>query len=214
MIAVTGDLIQDESREAYARFREHFECHDVPVLCVPGNHDIREYMRAALATPPFRYCGTYSRHNWLIVGLDSCKSSSAGGHVSQSEIVRLRDLVADSTAEHVLVCLHHPPLPVGSRWLDGVGLDDGAGFLDAIERIGNVRGCLFGHVHQAFDVTHNAVRIIGTPSTCRQFLPGSDEFAVDDRPPAYRRLQLNDDGSIDQELIWVPMPLRSGAASE
>ena len=47
------------------------------------------------------------------------------------------------------------------------------------------------------------MRIIATPSTCRQFLPGSDDFAVDNRPPAYRRITLLDDGSCETELIWV-----------
>jgi hypothetical protein len=31
----------------------------------------------------------------------------------------------------------------------------------------------------------------------------SDEFAVDDNPPAYRRIELHDDGNHDNELIWV-----------
>ena len=45
--------------------------------------------------------------------------------------------------------------------------------------------------------------IIATPSACRQFAPGSATFAVDDNPPAYRRITLLDDGSFDTELIWV-----------
>ncbi|MCB1842269.1 MAG: metallophosphoesterase, partial [Halioglobus sp.] len=187
---------------------------DIPVHCIPGNHDIREYMRAALSSAPFHYCDSYSRRNWLIVGLDSCKTNSAGGHVAPDEIRRLHDIVDGGNAEHVLICLHHPPLAMGSRWLDGVVLDDGAGFLNALERIGKVRGCLFGHVHQAFDTVHKAMRIIGTPSTCRQFLPGSDEFALDDQPPAYRRVELNDDGSIASELIWVPMRSQPGETSQ
>ena len=66
-----------------------------------------------------------------------------------------------------------------------------------------MRGLLFGHVHQALDQTHRGIRVLGTPSTCRQFLPDSDDFALDDRPPAYRRIALLADGGIDEELIWV-----------
>ena len=75
-----------------------------------------------------------------------------------------------------------------------------------VVRIGastKVRLAIFGHVHQAYDNTHNGIQIVGTPSTCRQFKPHSDEFAVDDRPPAYRRIELFADGHFSTELIWV-----------
>jgi Icc protein len=62
---------------------------------------------------------------------------------------------------------------------------------------------LFGHVHQEFDENLSGIRIIGTPSTCRQFKPGSDQFVLDDRPPAYRRVSLHGDGSLSSELIWM-----------
>ena len=35
------------------------------------------------------------------------------------------------------------------------------------------------------------------------FKPYEDEFRLDDKPPAYRRLCLNDDGTIDTELLWM-----------
>jgi Icc protein len=44
---------------------------------------------------------------------------------------------------------------------------------------------------------------MGTPSTCAQFLPGSDRYAIDSRPPAYRLLDLRDDGRIHSEIRWV-----------
>ncbi len=50
---------------------------------------------------------------------------------------------------------------------------------------------------------HESVRVIGTPSSCAQFKPFEDEFALDDKPPAYRRIILNSDGSIETELIWL-----------
>ncbi|MGB5244969.1 MAG: metallophosphoesterase [Woeseia sp.] len=204
LIAMTGDLIQDDTRGAYQNFCQHFGSLGLPVLCVPGNHDIRNLMREALSAAPYRYCGTHRQHDWFIVGIDSCKKGSAGGAVSAAELDRLRNLVENTDAQHVLVCLHHPPLLVGTAWLDTVGLENGEAFLDALAAMKKVRGCLFGHVHQNFDHVHDGMRILGTPSTCRQFLPGSDNFALDDRPPAYRRVELRPDGSIAEELLWVP----------
>ncbi len=92
---------------------------------------------------------------------------------------------------------------MGSRWLDSVGLEDREAFLESVGRSGKVRLILFGHVHQAYDSEYDGIRIVGTPSTCRQFAAGSDEFAVDDNPPAYRRISLYTDGRFEHELIWV-----------
>ena len=200
---VTGDLIQDDSAEAYENFKALLLPTGRPVYCVPGNHDVRDLMRNALRSPPFYYCTSSESGNWLMIGLDSCRSDSAGGEISADEFDRLDAAISDCRAEHVMVCLHHPPVPMGSRWLDTVGLQNGDEFLARIAASGRVRLAIFGHVHQAYDGEHRGTRILGTPSTCRQFKPGSDEFALDAKPPAYRRLTLYDDGNFDNELVWV-----------
>jgi Icc protein len=200
---VTGDLIQDDTREAYHHFRDLFGGLGLPVHCVPGNHDVREVMREALASPPFHYCKSAKHGDWLITGIDSCIDGEAGGQVSADELHRLAGILEATDAKHVAVCLHHPPLPMGSRWLDTVGLANGDEFLDLVGSAGNVRLAIFGHVHQAFDTSAGGVRVIGTPSSCAQFLPKADTFAIDERPPAYRRFELWPDGRFDTELIWL-----------
>ncbi len=201
--ALTGDLIQDGTKTAYKNCRKLVAALDLPVYCLPGNHDNRSLMREELAEPPFNYCGSTASGNWLIVSIDSCAAGRAGGFVTDDEQSRLSAVIAASQAEHVLVCLHHPPVPMGSAWLDTVGLDNGEEFLATLQSSGKVRLAIFGHVHQAYDEVHNGIQIVATPSTCRQFLQGSDEFAVDDNPPAYRRINLHRDGQVQTELLWV-----------
>jgi Icc protein len=104
----------------------------------------------------------------------------------------------------VLVVLHHQPIPVGSAWLDSIRLMNGPEMLEVVSRHRNVRGILWGHVHQAFDGMHAGVAMMSTPSTCFQFVPGRDDFALDDRPPGYRWLHLYPDGRIDTRVVWVP----------
>lgn len=200
---ITGDLIQDDTAEAYDRFRELMLPLNMRMHCIPGNHDVRALMQKACYAPPFSYCAYEEIGNWLLIGLDSCVRDDAGGLVSKEEMDRLSDTIEHSAAKHVMVCLHHPPVAMGSAWLDTVGLTNGDEFLRHLRSLGRVRLAVFGHVHQAYDMEHEGIRIMATPSTCRQFLPGSDEFAVDERPPAYRRITLREDGSSDTELIWV-----------
>ena len=202
-VLVTGDLIQDDSAEAYDRFRQFLLPLNMRVHCVPGNHDIRALMQKVCQVPPFSYCAYEEIRDWLLIGIDSCVKGEAGGRVSGEELERLASIIAKSKAKYVMVCLHHPPVPMGSAWLDTVGLANGEVFLELLQSDSRVRLAIFGHVHQTYDEDHDGVRIIATPSTCRQFKPRNDEFAVDDRPPAYRRITLTGDGSFETELIWV-----------
>lgn len=204
MVAMTGDLIQDDSREAYDRFCESMRPLGLPIYCVPGNHDIREMMKDALVGPEFHYCESVIHGDWLIAGIDSCIDDDAAGRVTDAELSRLETLLDATAAPYVLICLHHPPLPIGSKWIDDmVGLRNGEEFLHLIARSGKVRAAIFGHVHQAFEGMYESIQIIGTPSTCRQFKVGSDVFALDDNPPAYRRISLYGDGRVETELIWI-----------
>jgi Icc protein len=55
--------------------------------------------------------------------------------------------------------------------------------------------------------------MFATPSTGAQFLPGSDRFAMDSRPPAYRTFQLHADGRIETEVHWIEsLPMQRAAA--
>ena len=203
VVALTGDVVQDDSREAYRNCRDLLAPLGLPVHCVPGNHDVRPLMRDELGSSPFAYCQSEHFGNWLMINLDSCIDGDAGGSVSEQEMQRMDSTIGASTATHVIVCLHHPPVAMGSAWLDSVGLVNGEEFLDRMQVSGRIRAALLGHVHQEYDADFGGVRIITTPSTCNQFKPRSTDFAVDDRPPAYRTIDLYADGQITTRLVWV-----------
>lgn len=203
VVVLTGDLIQDDSAAAYEHLKTLLGRLELPVYCVPGNHDLREVMQATLQPPQFRHTGLFEADNWLVIGLDSCVPGDPGGHVSDAELDRLDAAIAATRAVHIMVCLHHPPVAVGSRWLDLVGMDNGREFLRRAGASGKVRLILFGHIHQDYNQVHAGMSVIGTPSTCRQFRKGAAEFAVDDNPPAYRRITLYTDGRFDHQRVWV-----------
>lgn len=204
LVLVTGDLIQDDSEGAYRHFADLLRLLELPVYCVPGNHDVRELMQAVLDEPPFHYCPAATLDDWLIIGLDSCVSGQAGGALSSSELARFDAEVAASSSSHVMVCLHHPPVPMGSKWLDSVGLANGDEALQKFSAPGKVRLTVSGHVHQDYAAMHEGMLVVATPSTCSQFAAGSDEFAIADQPPAYRRIELQAGGTFGQQLVWVP----------
>jgi len=201
-IVATGDLVQDDPT-GYALFRRAFAGLGVPVHCLPGNHDVRDAMRRELAGAPFTLGGSVDFGAWRLVLLDSTVDGSAGGCLSDGTLAELDKALGDAPERHALVCLHHHPVAMSSRWLDRVGLANPADLFRVIDAHRNVRAVLFGHVHQSFEALRGRVRLLATPSTCTQFLPRAEDFAVDARPPAYRTLELLPDGTLQTEVVWV-----------
>ncbi len=202
-VLATGDLVQDETLAGYLLFRKSLERLDVPVYCLPGNHDAPEIMENVLQTVPFQLCGVASLGSWRLILLNSFIAGDDGGRLPESELAFLRHSLADCANQHVLISLHHQPVHMGSRWLDGVGLRNKDQLMTIVDSNPQVRGLLWGHVHQASDRSRKGIRLMSTPSTCSQFLPNSDDFAVDNRPPGFRWLNLHANGSIDTEVIWL-----------
>lgn len=200
-VLITGDLVQDDAA-GYLRFRSMFGSVNKPVLCIPGNHDVPEAMRRELDCEPFLVCGAHEIGAWQFVMLDSHHPGHVGGRLAQSELSRL-DAALGACAKHTMVCLHHHPVAMASRWLDTGGLAESDEFWRIIDAHSNARAVAWGHVHQVFDGKRGAVRLFGSPSTGAQFLPHSDRFALDTRPPGYRSFHLHADGGIDSEVHWV-----------
>ena len=172
------------------------------VWSVPGNHDDPALLRAALAAP-FRHCGQHDFGAWRIVMLDSRLADEASGALSHAELARLDAALGALEGRQALVVLHHHPVTSHSAWLDTVALRDPDALFAVLDRHAGVRGLLWGHVHQVYEGARRDVRLMGTPSTCVQFLPRVPHFAVDTLPPAYRTLTLHADGGIDSQVHWV-----------
>lgn len=202
-VIATGDLVQDETRQGYERFSETLSELNVPVHCVPGNHDSPRIMAELLNKPPFQFCGSGKYRNWILVMLNSAVRWDDGGRLEANQLKILDQRLRNNPDYHALVCLHHHPLPMGSLWLDGLNLRNSDEFFAVTDQHSNVRGVVWGHVHQASERERNGVAMLSTPSTGSQFLPKSDSFMMDTRPPGYRWLNLMPDGSIETEVVWL-----------
>lgn len=200
-LLLTGDLVQDDAL-AYRVLAGILSTETPPVHCLPGNHDLTAEMTGALAAPPFDLSPVARYGPWTLVLLDSATPGVHVGTLGAESLDWLDEVLARAADTHALVVLHHQPVPVGSTWLDAIGLADGEELMGRLRRHRNVRGLLWGHIHQAFDAQRDGLRLMGTPSTCFQFVPG-DDFGVDDRPPGYRWLQLFPDGRIESDVVWT-----------
>jgi Icc protein len=211
-VLLTGDLVQDDPG-GYRWVRATFGASPVPVMAIAGNHDLPVHMSSMLSQHPFQVGGEVSFGPWVVLGLHTWVEHSAAGRLGAGQLAHLREVLQANPDRHVLLCLHHHPLVMRSHWLDKVGLEDAEQFLALVRTHGNVRGVLWGHVHQALDCLVDGVRFMATPSTCAQFLPESEQFAIDSRPPGYRILELLPDGSISTEVVWLDQYAERGNLS-
>jgi Icc protein len=203
-VIATGDLVQDETREGYERFSNLVSELGVPVHCIPGNHDSPQIMAEILNKPPFQFCGSAIYQDWCLIMLNSVVRWDDGGQLETSQLEILEQTLSANESRYALICMHHHPVSIGSAWMDGgLGLRNSSDFFKIIDQYDNVRGIAWGHVHQASDHERNGVTLFSTPSTCAQFLPNSDVFKMDTRPPGYRWLNLMPDGSIETEVVWL-----------
>lgn len=202
-ILVTGDISDDRSEAAYRRFRATLQTVGVPVYCLPGNHDDPATMAHVLAGDGFQCGGRARLGSWGLVMIDSHVPGAAHGLISPDAFSRLDGDLHALRDQPILLAVHHPPLPMGSPWLDAIGLRNATELLARLERFPNVRIVVSGHVHQASDTRRGALRLLTTPSTCAQFAPHTLDFAIDSRPPGYRWLDLHADGRHDTEVRWL-----------
>ena len=203
LLLATGDLAEDGSAAAYRYLAAHFTASGLPTFWLPGNHDDSAQMHTHLVGESIRDTRRILAGNWLILLLDSKLAGQVQGRVSEPELDSMDDALRRHPERHALVCLHHQAQQAGSEWIDGKGLENAAQLRERLTQHDNVRGVLWGHVHQEARWQRDGIEWMSTPSTCVQFKPGSREFALDDLPPGYRYLELEDDGSIDTAVHRV-----------
>ena len=119
-IVVTGDIVHDESRAGYRRFRQTLETLGPPAYCIPGNHDDPELMAECLASPRVQFCGDVRLGTWRVILLNTHLPGEVGGELGANELARLEGTLTRLSSEHTLICMHHSSAAHGQR-LDGPG---------------------------------------------------------------------------------------------
>ncbi len=202
-LALTGDLVHDESPEGYAYLARVLKSTGLPCYCIPGNHDCRDLMESHLGAAAVGTVAGRRLGPWHLVFLDSTCVGEDGGRLGFDQLRCLEALIAAEPAP-TLIFLHQHPVPVQSAWMDTMGVSNGEELIALAARHPQIRALLCGHIHQDFTATRGDCTILGTPSTCVQFLPGARDFALDTRPPGYRELRLYPDGRLETWVVRLP----------
>lgn len=203
LVLATGDITQDGEEPAYQRFIEAMTRLPAPWHWIPGNHDDAARMAQLGAGHDFNQPWV-DAGAWRIVLLDSSVPGSVGGHLDERQLLRLDEALATAGERYLMVCLHHHPVPIGSAWMEPLGLDNSEQLFARLDADPRVRAVLWGHIHQYLDQQRGHIRLLASPSTCVQFAVGSDDFATDAQPPGYRWLRLHGDGHVETAVSRLP----------
>ena len=200
-ILVTGDIAADGQPEAYGQLQALLGT-AVPSLWLPGNHD-------NVSNHNDRYASHMKRRlrakHWDVVMLETQVEGEVGGVLSTTELDALKSAVDDARLANkaLLVATHHPLRRLESAWLDEQSVKNASEALDILKAIADQTAVISGHVHQESDDVVSGVRMMTTPSTCVQFAPRSQNFALDSNDPGYRRLMLHPNARIETQVIRI-----------
>ena len=198
LMLATGDLVQDPEESAYKNLLEMLDQVDQPVYCLPGNHDDPEIIKKMFRkNKNIHFDRQVQTGDWSILFLNSYKPSTHSGYLNKEELTALQEGLEKSKDSNVLICLHHHPVSIDSEWMDGMMLENPDDLFEVLDQYDHVKGIVWGHIHQEFSQIRKDVLLLGTPSTCAQFLPEAKQFGTDAQQPGYRWLKLKEDGSIE-----------------
>ena len=195
----TGDIANHGAEPAYRRFYDKTQSLAKQALWLPGNHDDWVAMQAVLQGGQ-ELARSVNIANWQIVMLNSTIPGEVGGAFSADELAFLSETLKASSADHILLCLHHHPIDIACDWLDPQQVTNSDEFFKAVDSSPKVRGVLWGHIHQQIDQLRKGVKLMATPSTCIQFAANSPQFELARLNPGYRWLELYADGRIETEV--------------
>jgi Icc protein len=193
LVIATGDLSADGSAASYDRLAERLAAVPAPVYACPGNHDDRARLRRAFRTPgkgdtPVHTAIAAGGHRFLL--LDSSQPGKEDGFLPDEELHWLAGQLGECS-EPTWVFLHHQPLPVYVRWLDGIGLRNGDALLEVLAVHPHVRGVGYGHVHLPRRWRYRQLLLASVPALAFQISPLSQDPEITLDPPGLRLLELN-----------------------
>lgn len=171
LLIITGDLVDEGQPAEYAMLRDLLSAADMPCYLMPGNHDHREQLCAALpahsylpSSGPMNFC-IDSHDPVRIVSLDATVPGKHHGRADSASLEWLRATLAADRQRPTLLLLHHPPFVSGIPYLDQYRLFDTDELAAIVQAAPNIEAVLCGHVHRSMARRWAGTVVLACPST-------------------------------------------------
>jgi 3',5'-cyclic-AMP phosphodiesterase len=209
-VLVSGDLADSGADGEYEQVRELLAPLQAPVYVLPGNHDERDGLHRHFGVPGAD--GELVQYSVdlgpvRLVVLDTTRPGEDAGDLGAERLEWLDAELAAAPELPTLVAMHHPPVLTGIPAWDELGLPlaDRRALGDVIERHGQVRRLVGGHVHRAITGDLAGRPVLTVPST---YVQGRLNFAA-------QQIELADEPAgfalhavVDGEVVSHVQPVR------
>lgn len=192
-VLLNGDLVNEETVEAYEVLADDIKRIRFPLYYALGNHDNRELFRKVFGEAFFQV-NDFCAYHFMIkecccVVFDSLYPGTVNGYIGHKQIQWCHDLLKQEDRP-TFVFLHHPPLPIGIPWIDELLLSNSSEFLDLVATYPHIQGVFCGHVHRYHVLWHGRVPIISSPALSVRFGP-DPETKIVPGPPGFLVVSLD-----------------------
>ncbi|SMM98173.1 3',5'-cyclic-nucleotide phosphodiesterase [uncultured Candidatus Thioglobus sp.] len=191
-LLISGDLSHYGSLNSYKKLKQLLAPIDTDLFVIAGNHDDKNNLSAVFNENLFTL---FTLGKWDIISVDSVQAGQTSGYLTKQVLLDLEARLTQSTAEYILLVLHHPIVSMQSTWDDTLSLENPQDLFAILTKHSNIQAVLFGHAHQSAEFKKNGLRIIACPSTAVQF---NDESRI-----GFNYYRLYDEGKFDCEVKWI-----------
>ena len=212
-LVVTGDISDDGSMESYLSAYEKLSKLNVPILVIPGNHDLRDPMRKVFHEN-VQFSKNSSQFDWvfefdetLIIGLDTLVEGENFGFLEEKSLDFLSHQLSNNSGSDLVLLIHHPPIKTGIYFMDQIGLTNTSDLSECLKATNRPIKILCGHVHGVYHGLLGIHPVVSAPSICSAFEFNRQEFApvgFNRGPTGYAYLETSSNG------FWTAIPSNYG----
>ena len=191
----TGDLADSARPEEYALLREQIDRLGMPAYVIPGNHDDRGALRAALPDHGYlRQSADFiqyaiDEHPLRLVALDTLVPGEIRGELCARRLAWLEARLAEKPRQPTAILMHHPPFETFIEAMDHYGLTGAEPLAAIVRRHPQVERVLCGHLHRPIEARFAGTIASTAPSAAHQValdLSPSAPLGFVMEPPGYR----------------------------
>ena len=173
-VIITGDISDDGSTASYSDAYDILKELHLPLLAIPGNHDLRQPMMNYFAkdtdikSSEF-FDWVYETNDTKVIGLDTLVEGQNHGMLRSESLNLLFEKLNQTTEKNIILAIHHPPINTGIPFMDEIGLKNSDELSECLDAASQPIRILCGHVHGIYHGSLGIHSVVTAPSTCTRF---------------------------------------------